>query len=82
MIILKLLLAVVFLLGFVYLIMGFIAYGHRLESSSEIDALTPWWAFNRDTYDDAGKKLCFYGKVIIFIESISLIIWLILSEMS
>lgn len=53
-------------LGVMYLILGFVAYGHVRsdEKRERMAALSPWWAFYSDLYNDAGRKLCTSGKIV------------------
>ena len=55
-------------LGVTYAILGVCAYFHVDETKIEpmaprILAVSFWWPFY-DLYDDAGRKLCVYGRII------------------
>ena len=55
----------IFALGLPYIVLGFAAYGHfSADGSKKMLAAGPWWAFYDEYYDDTGKKLCRYGKII------------------
>lgn len=79
MILLNFLFMILFVLAFVYLVMGMIAYSHTLKNtkSDKMLAISPWWAMYNSIYDDFGRKLSKYGKVILFIEVAGFIMWTI-----
>lgn len=75
----EIILSIIFLLGFPYLILCFIAYGHTIkdDASTKLLALSPSWAINEDIYDDVGKKICVYGKKLFWINILLGAGWLI-----
>ncbi len=71
---------IVFFAGLAYVGLGIAAYSHILDEGSKdkILAASPSWALNTSIYDNAGKKLCRYGKLLIFIDVVGVVIWLTL----
>ncbi len=52
--------------GVVYIVLGLIAYKHVMSEDKQdrMGALSPWWAFYDDLFNDAGKRLCKMGKTV------------------
>lgn len=71
---------IIFLLGFIYAILGFIAYFHikKEKSMNNMWTLSFLWALNKNVYDEYGAKLCNIGKPLFFIVWIGFIFWLVL----
>lgn len=67
------------LLSFVYFIIGLLALSHidKSQSGDRGSSLSPWWPFNEKIYDDFGKKLCGYGKILFFVVWGGAAIWAI-----
>ena len=65
-----------FFLGIIYIIFSFIVYSHTLnnELKEKMLALSPWWPLYGSSYDDYGKRLCVFGKLIIFIDIVFIIL--------
>ncbi|MCG7905007.1 MAG: hypothetical protein N0C88_11545 [Candidatus Thiodiazotropha lotti] len=74
----NLIFVIVFVLGFIYVLMGLAAYSHTLkeDKSAKSLAISPWWAVNTSIYDNFGRKLAWYGKVILAVNGILCAIWL------
>ena len=54
-----------FTLGFFYLFLWIGAYHHRINKDEQFTALSPYWCFYENTFDDEGKNLCKKGKLIV-----------------
>jgi hypothetical protein len=68
----------IFALGVPYIFMGFAAYSHLAdESKSKALAAGPWWALYAKNYDETGRKLCVYGRIILFLSSVITAGWLL-----
>ena len=50
-----------FIISLIYVIFMIMAYSH---SNDKIAAISPWWCFYLDTYDEYGKKLCKKGMIL------------------
>jgi hypothetical protein len=69
---------ILFVLGFIYLILGLIAYAHTTSNSKSDKwlAISPWWASYSSIYDEFGKKLAKFGKVILVLELVGFVFWI------
>lgn len=53
--------------GMAYTVLGLKANDHLNEKASNSDRSIGWlfwWAFNKDQYDEEGKKLCAQGQIL------------------
>ncbi len=75
----NLMVAILFVLGVIYLALGLIAYAHTTSNSKSDKwlAISPWWASYSSIYDEFGKKLAKYGKVILVLEIVGFVVWII-----
>jgi Ca2+/Na+ antiporter len=72
--------SVLFVLGLIYALLGFVAYFH-VSKEQHVDkgwALSLVWSLNEKSYDEYGKKLCAIGKPLFFVVWGGFLIWLIL----
>jgi hypothetical protein len=62
----NLMVAAILVLGVIYLILGLVAFGHvgSDDKRERMAALSPWWAFYSDLYNESGRKLCTGGKIV------------------
>jgi hypothetical protein len=74
-----------FVLSFVYAILGLVAYVDRVKpDNGRIDisfTLSPIWPFFPDAYHDLGKQLCVKGKKLFWLLNIGGTAWLIMEHM-
>ena len=75
----RILLFAIFLVSIPYFILSLVAYRHTIngDRDAKLTAISPYWALNEKIYDDTGKKLCSYGKMIMVIDVVLGIAWLI-----
>lgn len=71
---------ILFILAVIYLFMGMAAYSHTINEERENKwlAISPWWAIYGSIYDEFGRKLSNYGRVILVIEIIGFVCWAII----
>ena len=69
---------ILFILGCVYLVMCLVAYSHTNDRSMDkkLLAISPWWAIYSHIYDDFGKNIAKYGKIILGLELVGFVIWI------
>jgi len=70
--------AIAIITSFGYMILGLLAYSSQ---NNEPDAdkswvLSPLWAFSRDPYTEAGKKLCSIGVYFFWVATVAMIVWI------
>ena len=57
------------LLGLPYIVLGIAAYSHfDGDGSKKMLAAGPWWPLYERYYNEKGKTLCLYGKVILVLS--------------
>lgn len=81
----KLVTNLIFLLAFLtsslYVIFGLVAYGHQnLEKEDRSWALSTFWAFFPDAYDDVGRSFCGVGKKLFWVALGLTILWMLMSK--
>lgn len=78
---LNLLFVMLFVLALAYLVMGLLAYSHTITENKGDKwlAISPWWAVYDHLYDDFGRTLSKYGKVILAIEVAGFALWVLFS---
>jgi hypothetical protein len=80
----SILLVTALLLSFVYIVMTFVAWAHVKPEKRDkrgvnrVFALTLWWPFYEDLYDDAALRLCRYGKLLIPVITVLYIAYFVL----
>jgi len=68
------------ILNVIYVILAIAAFAHVIEEkkvkqSDRMLALTFWWPFYDDMYDESGQKLCKFGKILLPITATFYIVW-------
>ncbi|ACV27558.1 hypothetical protein [Kangiella koreensis] len=53
------------IIGLPYFILGFIAYSNRKSTSSKFEAAGPWWALYPKNYNEFGKSLSLWGRLLL-----------------
>jgi len=76
-----LLLFVSILLSIIYLVLAAVALSHVKENikanrNSYFLIVDLWWPFY-DVYDELGRKICIYGRVLLPLVIIAYVIWAI-----
>lgn len=74
-------LAVSLSLSVLYLILAIKAIGHvtkeeRATGSHWLLIMDPWWPFHDKLYDESGKKILLYGKLLFPLVVIAYILWI------
>ena len=67
-------------LSALYVILAFVAFSHvNKEKTTRLIpgllALTFWWPFY-DIYDQSGRRLCFYGRILLTIAIAAYLLWM------
>ncbi|MBX2808809.1 MAG: hypothetical protein KTR20_09280 [Cellvibrionaceae bacterium] len=63
-----------FLLALIYLFLWIGAYFHRVNEKDQLSALSPYWCFCDEVFDDSGKKFCKKGKIIVLLFVVLLVL--------
>lgn len=71
------------LLSVLYTALAFIAFGRvkqekKASLSDRFLALTLWWPFYDDLYDESARKLCLYGKFLFPVTAAAYVVWAVL----
>ena len=72
-------LAVAVSLGVVYVVLGVVAFNHVITEKTtslvpRAASLTFWWPFY-DIYDEQGRKLSVYGKIVFVLTIAAYVLW-------
>lgn len=57
--------------------MGIAAYEHtkNTDIGEKMLAASPWWALYPRIYDELGRSICDWGRKIIIVDLVALLIW-------
>lgn len=77
-------LTIAIVLSLLYVTLALVAFTHvsKTKTSSlapKLLALTFWWPFY-DMYDESGRKLCLYGKIILPLTIAAYVLWAVESK--
>jgi len=73
-----------FMLSFVYMVMSLLAFRHipDMRYRNQAQAVSPWWVFHPTIYDEKGKRLCRYGRLVLLLNLLAFIAWLLAGKLS